>query len=117
MSALSEMKCVACRADSPQATEEEIAEYHKQVPDWELYERNDVKRIRRTFRFKDFAQALDFTTAAGNIAEEEDHHPTIRTEWGKVTITTHTHAIGGLHQNDFILAAKIDEEYAGRASE
>lgn len=116
MSALSEMQCVACRADSPQATDEEIAEYQKQVPEWELYERNGIKRIRRAFRFKNFAEALAFTNAVGQIAEEQGHHPTIRTEWGRVTVTTYTHAIKGLHQNDFILAAKADEQYEQQTS-
>lgn len=109
MDELTEMKCVACRGDEPQATEAEIAEYDKQVPDWNIVERDGVKRLERAFRFKNFAQALEFTNRVGEIAEAEGHHPALLTEWGEVTVTWWTHKIGGLHRNDFIMAAKTDE--------
>ena len=64
--------------------------------------------MERTFKFKDFAEALSFTNKIGRIAEEEAHHPLILTEWGKVTVTWWTHKIKGLHHNDFIMAAKTD---------
>jgi 4a-hydroxytetrahydrobiopterin dehydratase len=70
-----------------------------------------MQRLERTFKFKNFAQALEFTNKVGAIAEEEDHHPRIVTEWGKVTLQWWTHVIGGLHKNDFIMAAKSDELY------
>jgi 4a-hydroxytetrahydrobiopterin dehydratase len=109
MDKLTEFKCVACRGDEPQATEAEIAEYRKQTPDWTIIERDGVKRLERAFKFKNFAQALEFTNRVGKIAEEEGHHPALLTEWGKVTVTWWTHKIGGLHRNDFIMAAKTDE--------
>lgn len=106
---LAEMRCVACRADAPTVTEEEAAQLHPQVPDWELIEENGIKRLRRVFRFDDFAQALAFTNAVGEIAEIEGHHPALLTEWGRVTVTWWTHKIKGLHRNDFVMAAKTDE--------
>jgi 4a-hydroxytetrahydrobiopterin dehydratase len=108
---LSQLRCTACRGDEPPATDEEIRGLHLQLPDWQLVERDDVKRLQRVFKFKDFAQALEFTDRVGRLAEEEGHHPTILTEWGRVTVTWWTHKIRGLHQNDFIMAAKTDRLY------
>jgi 4a-hydroxytetrahydrobiopterin dehydratase len=101
-------KCVACRADSPRVTEEEIAELHPRVAEWELREENSVPQLQRSFRFRDFAQALAFTHSVGEAAEVEGHHQRIVTEWGKVTVAWWTHKIRGLHRNDFIMAAKTD---------
>jgi 4a-hydroxytetrahydrobiopterin dehydratase len=81
------------------------------VPDWEVVEQAGVKRLERVFKFKNFAQALDFTNRVGTLAEAEDHHPALLTEWGKVTVTWWTHAIGGLHRNDFVMAAKTHDLY------
>jgi 4a-hydroxytetrahydrobiopterin dehydratase len=111
MAPLSEMKCVACRGGEPTATEAEIAELHPQVPAWQIVERGGIKRLERTFAFRDFAQALAFTQQIGKIAEDEGHHPAILTEWGRVTVTWWTHKIRGLHRNDFIMAAKTDRAY------
>jgi 4a-hydroxytetrahydrobiopterin dehydratase len=112
MPSLSEMKCTACRGGEPTLTDAEIAELHPQVPDWQVVERDGIKRLERVFPFKDFAQALAFTNAVGALAEEEGHHPALLTEWGKVTVTWWTHKIRGLHRNDFIMAAKTDRLYA-----
>jgi 4a-hydroxytetrahydrobiopterin dehydratase len=71
-------------------------------------EHKGIKRLERTFKFKDFAQALAFTNKVGELAESEGHHPAILTEWGKVTVAWWTHKIKGLHQNDFAMAAKTD---------
>lgn len=109
---LSGMKCTACRGGEPTLTDAEIAEYHPQVPDWEIVERNGIKRLERVFKFPNFAQALAFTNRVGELAEEEGHHPALLTEWGRVTVTWWTHKIRGLHRNDFIMAAKTDQAYA-----
>jgi len=109
MDSLVEMKCVACRKGAPNVTDEEIAELHPQVADWEVVERDGIKRLERVFTFPNFVQALDFTNRVGTLAESEGHHPAILTEWGKVTVTWWTHKIRGLHQNDFIMAAKTDQ--------
>ncbi len=72
-------------------------------------ERESIQRLERAFRFDDFALALQFTNQVGAVAEAEGHHPAILTEWGRVTVTMWTHAISGLHRNDFVVAAKIDQ--------
>ncbi|MCL7455388.1 MAG: 4a-hydroxytetrahydrobiopterin dehydratase, partial [Anaerolineae bacterium] len=87
----------------------------QQLPGWEVLEREGVPQLERTFKFADFAQALGFTNRVGQLAEEKDHHPTIVTEWGKVTVTWWTHSVGGLHQNDFVMAARTDELYEEQA--
>jgi 4a-hydroxytetrahydrobiopterin dehydratase len=108
METLTQQKCVACRKDSPRVTESELAELHPQVPGWCLYEREDIPRLERVFKFPNFVEALAFTNRVGEIAEAEGHHPALLTEWGKVTVTWWTHKIRGLHRNDFIMAAKTD---------
>jgi 4a-hydroxytetrahydrobiopterin dehydratase len=106
---LSEMTCVACRRDAPTVTPEEIEELSPQVPDWELVDVDGVPRLRRAFSFANFADALAFTDAVGEIAEREGHHPELVTEWGRTTVSWWTHKIKGLHRNDFVMAAKTDE--------
>jgi len=106
---LTRMRCEACRRDSPRVTAQEEAEFAPQVPHWTRREVDGVARLERTFRFPDFAAALDFTNLVGALAEAEDHHPAILTEWGRVTVGWWTHKIGGLHRNDYIMAAKTDE--------
>jgi 4a-hydroxytetrahydrobiopterin dehydratase len=111
MEKLTEIDCVPCRGDEPPASEDEIAEYRQQVPEWEIVERNGVKRLKHSYDFDDFAEALGFTNRVGEIAEDAGHHPAILTEWGEVTVTWWTHKIGGLHRNDFVMAAKTDKLY------
>ena len=106
-------RCVACRADAPRVTEQEIAVLKPQIPAWQLVEREGIPRLERTYRFKNFKEALAFTNRVGEIAEAEGHHPALLTEWGKVTVSWWTHKIKGLHRNDFIMAAKTDKIAAG----
>jgi len=108
---LIQLKCVACRGGEPTLTDSQITELQPQVPEWQVKELNSEKRLERVFKFKNFAEAIAFTDKVGAAAEEEDHHPLIMTEWGKVTIQWWTHKIHGLHQNDFIMAAKTDKLY------
>jgi 4a-hydroxytetrahydrobiopterin dehydratase len=114
MNELSEMKCTACRGDEPTLTDDEIAELRPKIPEWQVVQREGIKRLERVFKFRNFAQALAFTNRVGEQAEEEGHHPALLTEWGKVTVTWWTHKIGGLHQNDFIMAARTDELSEGQ---
>jgi len=109
MTELTKQRCEACRAGAPQATQDEIAEYMPQIPDWEIIEVDGVKRLQRVYKFRNFAQALEFADKVGEIAEEQDHHPSILVEYGKVTLTWWTHKIKGLHANDFIMAARSDQ--------
>jgi 4a-hydroxytetrahydrobiopterin dehydratase len=115
MEMLSAMKCVACRRDAPTVTDEEIAELHPQVSQWELVEIDGIKRLQRVFSFDDFAAALAFANSVGRLAEDEGHHPSLLTEWGRTTVSWWTHKIKGLHRNDFIMAAKTDELYGSHA--
>ena len=102
-------KCVACRAGEPTLTDIEIKDLLLHVHGWYVKEVNGEKRLEKVFKFKNFAQALEFTNKVGAIAEEENHHPLLITEYGRVTVAWWTHKIGGLHKNDFIMAAKTDE--------
>ena len=106
---LSELKCIPCRGGDPALTETEIADLQKQVGDWEVVTQDDILRLQRIFKFRNYAQAVEFTNQIAAIAEEEDHHPLIVLEWGKVTVQWWTHVVKGLHQNDFIMAAKVDK--------
>lgn len=109
MDQLTKMMCVACRGGEPTLTDAEIAEYLPQVPEWQVMEAEHEKRLHRVFKLKNFVEALNFTNQVGALAEEQGHHPLIITEWGRCTVQWWTHKIGGLHQNDFIMAAKTDE--------
>jgi 4a-hydroxytetrahydrobiopterin dehydratase len=111
MNALRELQCVPCQAGEPTLTDAEIAELTPQTPDWMIVERDGERRLERVFHFQDFASALTFANAIGGAAEEQGHHPALLVEWGKVTVTWWTHTIGGLHQNDFVMAARTDALY------
>ena len=102
-------KCIPCRGGEPALTENEIADLMLHVPKWQLVERDGIPHLERLFKFKNYAQAVEFTNKIAAIAEEEDHHPLIILEWGKVTVQWWTHVVKGLHKNDFIMAAKTDE--------
>ncbi|HET9918211.1 MAG TPA: 4a-hydroxytetrahydrobiopterin dehydratase [Ktedonobacteraceae bacterium] len=112
MDNLRSMKCVACRKGEPTVTEEEMAVFLPQVPDWHVVERDGINRLERVYTFPTFVDALAFTNKVGQLAEEEGHHPALLTEWGKVTVTWWTHKIKGLHRNDFVMAAKSDQLYS-----
>jgi len=104
---LTQKKCVACEGGTLPLVRHQIAEYELQVPQWKLS--NDALSISRQFEFKNFKEAVSFVDAVAAIAEDEGHHPDISLfDFKKVLITLSTHAIGGLSENDFIVAAKID---------
>lgn len=103
---LAEKKCIPCEGNVPPLTESEIAEYGKEVSrDWEVM---DNKKIFREFSFVNYRHTMDFVNKVAAIAEEEGHHPDMHVSYGKVDVELWTHAVGGLTENDFILAAKID---------
>ncbi|HTI15563.1 MAG TPA: 4a-hydroxytetrahydrobiopterin dehydratase [Dictyobacter sp.] len=108
---LTQMKCEVCRVGAPKVSDEEIVEYSRQIPNWVIIEHDNIKRLERVFKFKDFVTALAFTNKIGELAEAEGHHPAILTEWGSVGVAWWTHKIDGLHRNDFVQAAKTDEIY------
>ena len=117
MTLLARERCTACRRDSPSVTPEEIAQFSPQTPGWELIDRDTVPKLDRTFKFQDFAQALEFANRVGELAEEEGHHPRLTTEWGRVGVTWWTHKIRNLHRNDFVMAAKTDGIYEDMSKE
>jgi 4a-hydroxytetrahydrobiopterin dehydratase len=111
MSDLSRMKCAACRGDEPGISDADIAKYLPLIPDWRIVERDGIRRLERSFKFKDFSGALVFTNGVGKLAEKESHHPVLTTAWGRVTVEWWTHEIKGLHLNDFIMASQTDVAY------
>lgn len=109
MDNLSQKHCVPCEGGMLPFTKEEAEKLVASVGlDWKLA--NNAKQISRKFAFSNFREALEFVNKAGEIAEEEKHHPDIKIfAYKKVLVELSTHAIGGLSENDFILAAKINE--------
>ncbi len=116
MSELTQQHCEACSKDAPKVTGDEKQTLHKDIPDWAIVETDGEEQLHKVFKLKNFAQAQAFTNKVGDLAEAEDHHPAILLEYGKVTVRWWTHAIGGLHRNDFIMAAKTDAAYQGMQS-
>ncbi len=107
MTDLLSKKCIPCSIGATPLDMEEIHEYLKTLKEgWQVVE---DKYIEKAYKFKDFREALDFTNKIGELAEGEGHHPDIYLSWGKVIVKLWTHKIKGLHENDFILAAKIDQ--------
>ncbi len=106
---LSEQSCSSCHKEAPRVEPAEQSELLKELPQWTVVYEHELPKLTREFNFRDFKQALAFTNRVGEMAEQENHHPSITTEWGKVTLYWWTHTIQGLHKNDFILAARSDE--------
>lgn len=105
METLSKAHCVPCEAGTPPLTPEQADAMIQQVPGWALEE----NKLTRRFRFKDFREAMLFVNKVADLAEEEGHHPDIHISWNRVRLDLTTHAIKGLSENDFIMAAKIGE--------
>lgn len=103
---ITEKRCVACEAGVKPLNADEVKALLAKVPGWKLS--GDATKIQREYRFSNFKKALKFVNTIGEIAETEKHHPDIALGWGYVNIELQTHAIQGLHENDFILAAKIE---------
>ena len=106
MEGLSERSCVPCRGGIPPLTEPAATDLLRRTPGWSLAENGT--RLQRQFEFRDFVAAMGFVNRVADIAEQEGHHPDIAIHWNKVELVLWTHKIGGLHENDFILAAKIN---------
>jgi 4a-hydroxytetrahydrobiopterin dehydratase len=112
MTELAGSSCVPCRGGVPPLTDAEIQPLLAEIPEWRVVVHDEIPRLERTFTFKDFAEAMRFAVAVGEIAEQEEHHPDLHVAWGKVRVETWTHKIRGLHRNDFVLAAKTDRLFA-----
>jgi 4a-hydroxytetrahydrobiopterin dehydratase len=111
---LAEKSCTPCRGGIPPLTEDEAASLHAQARDWELLDQ--AKRIERTYRFENFGAAFKFVERAAALAEVEGHHPDISFGWGYARISMQTKKIKGLHENDFIMATKLDRIAAEAAA-
>ncbi len=103
---LEKMTCVPCQGGVDPIDVETARNRLNQIPGWALVE--DGKRLERTFRFADFAEANVFADRVGALAEEQDHHPEITFGWGFTRVSIRTHKIDGLHENDFVFAAKTN---------
>jgi len=105
-SALTAKSCTPCRGGVPPLTREEVSSHQRQTPEWSV--NDEARRIERTFRFRNFAEAFAFVVQVAHLAEAEGHHPDISFGWGYVAVSRQTRKIKGLHENDFIMAAKLD---------
>ena len=99
--------CEACRIDAPIISDNEASMLIKEIEGWDLI--NDgIKKLKKEFSFSNYSDSVDFSNKVADMAEQEDHHPQIILEWGKVTVIWWSHKIKGLHKNDFICAAKTN---------
>ena len=105
---LFEKHCQPCTIGTRAMLPEDANKMLTAIPRWKKINVDGMEQIRREFHFPDFKQAAAFTHKIGLIAEREDHHPSLLLEWGKVTVSWWTHKANGLHENDFIMAAKTD---------
>jgi 4a-hydroxytetrahydrobiopterin dehydratase len=110
METLAEKTCTPCRGGVPPLSREEAERLRVQSPDWQLAD--DGHRIERRFSFRNFRDSLGFVKKVGEIAEAEGHHPDVQFGWGYATISLQTKKIKGLHENDFIMATKIDRAFS-----
>jgi 4a-hydroxytetrahydrobiopterin dehydratase len=106
---LANESCEACHADAPRVQDEEVDSLLAAIPEWELVTIRNVPRLKRVIRVEGWEAAVALTNRIADIASQQDHHPSILTEWGKVTVQWWTHSIGGLHRNDFVMAAKVND--------
>ena len=111
---LAAKSCVPCRGGVPPLGSAEAAALARDVPDWTLAD--SATRIERRYAFDDFKTAFRFVSGASDIAEAEGHHPDISFGWGYATVSLFTHKIKGLHENDFIMAAKYDRLFESPAA-
>ena len=110
MSDLADKKCVPCEGGIPSFDTTEIHKYLKKVDGWNVESNEDkIYYLIKEFKFENFVDSQNFVSKVGNLAEEEGHHPDIWFGWGYAKIKIFTHAISGLHESDFVLAAKIDK--------
>jgi 4a-hydroxytetrahydrobiopterin dehydratase len=112
MTKLFDKKCLPCEGDVPPLDLSEIHKYQKKVDGWDVKQNeNQIFFLEKSFKFKNFLNSQIFVNKVGEISENENHHPDILYGWGYAKIKITTHAIEGLSENDFILAAKIDQNF------
>lgn len=106
---LDELRCEACTSSAVALGAEERRLLLTELDGWQLLERDGIPQLEKVYTFKNYKLAWAFANKVSQLAEDEFHHPSILLEWGKVTVTWWSHSIKGLHQNDFICAAKCDQ--------
>ena len=111
MSNLVDGVCIPCEQGGEPMTTEQISNYLPQTPTWEVLNTDKVLKLYKKYEFKNFKEALDFLVKVGDIAEKNGHHPVMSISWGYVEVYWWTHAVKGLHRNDFIMASKTDAQY------
>ncbi len=104
---LASSTCEACRIDAPKVSDDEASLLIKEIEGWDVIDEG-VKKLKKEFSFSNYSDSVDFSNKVADMAEQEDHHPQIILEWGKVTVIWWSHKIKGLHKNDFICAAKTN---------
>ena len=107
MGDLASTTCEACRIDAPRVSDDEASILLNEIEGWDVID-NGVKKLKKEFSFSNYSDSVDFSNKVAEMAEQEDHHPQIILEWGKVTVIWWSHKIKGLHKNDFICAAKTN---------
>jgi 4a-hydroxytetrahydrobiopterin dehydratase len=113
MPELADRQCVPCRGGTPPLTPEQAEPLLAQLEGWTV---EDGVRLRKTFRFQNFVDAVGFVDAITPVAEDQGHHPDLEVGWGRVEVILWTHKIGGLTESDFVMAAKIDRVRATAAA-
>ena len=108
MNDLSSQSCEACQIDAPKVPQDQIQILLSEINGWFLID-EPINKIQKIFSFKSYKDSVDFSNKVASLADDEDHHPQILLEWGKVTVIWWSHKIEGLHKNDFICAAKTDK--------
>lgn len=114
MTELWEYNCTATPASAAKLDDQQIAELCKQVPNWSVHRRNGLLQLEAEFKLGNFVEAMAFANSITEIAEHNDHHPALLIQYGSVKVSWWSHSIGGLHHNDFVLAAKTDKAYIHR---
>jgi 4a-hydroxytetrahydrobiopterin dehydratase len=112
---LADEHCTPVTRQSQRATEHERSALLERLPEWRVIEVDGIERLEREFSLPDFERAMAFTNRVGALAESENHHPALVTEWGRVKVSWWTHTVRGLHRNDFVMAAQTDRAYARAA--
>lgn len=109
---LADRQCEACRPGSPRVEEPGRSNLMSELSNWSIGQVDGIDQLTAQYDFQDFATALEFVDRIGALAEAENHHPKLVLEWGRVEVSWWTHTIGGLHMNDFIMAARCDRAFA-----
>ena len=117
MSDLSNLPFEVCHKDSPAVDQQQATALLEQLAGWDIHVIDGIPQLQRVYRFKNFVNAMLFANRITELAEQENHHPSILVEWGKLRLTWWTHTIKGLHKNDFIMAARSDDAFQERDGE